>query len=150
LFIQQVKRKWIEELEAAEAKESARKGERHALQPAWDRTWKSGRGLRDGKFRCVVLVGNKSDLDSNSQRRVNKDEGQAMAKELGIEFRECSAKSGNGVEEVMFDLVRIVRHEVIIYTKTNDKELTLEEEPRRKQERKKTGLWKRLTTRSSD
>jgi hypothetical protein len=98
-------------------KVNQREGESHASQPVWDRTWKSCRGWKDGKFRSVILVGNKSDIGSDSQRKVSKNEGEAMARELEIGFRECSAKTGSGVEEVMFDLVRTVKNEVIIYTK---------------------------------
>jgi hypothetical protein len=82
------------------------KGENHASQPVWDRTWKSCRGWRDGKFRSVILVGNKSDTDSAIQRKASKNEGEAMARELEIGFRECSAKTGSGVEEVILDLAR--------------------------------------------
>jgi hypothetical protein len=131
-------------------KANQRKGESNASQPVWDRTWKACRGWRDGKFRSVILVGNKSDLDSDSQRKVSKDEGEAMAKELEIGFKECSAKTGSGVEEVMFGLVRMVKNEVAIYTKLQDENITMENQRRRKEERKKAGFWKRLTTRRSD
>jgi Ras-related protein Rab-8A len=60
----------------------------------------------------MILVGNKSDIDSDSERKVSKDEGEAMAKELEIGFRECSAKNRSGIEEVIFDLVRMVKNEV--------------------------------------
>jgi hypothetical protein len=73
-----------------------------------------------------------------------------MAKELGIGFKECSAKTGSGVEEVMFGLVRTVKNEVDIYTKLQDENITMENQRRRKEERKKVGFWKRLTTRRSD
>jgi hypothetical protein len=102
------------------------KDESHASRPVWDRTSKPCRGWRDDKFRSVILVGNKFDLDLDSQRQVSKDEGEAMAKELEIGFRECSAKSGSGVEEVMFGLVRIIKNEVAIYTKMKDKEMMIE------------------------
>jgi len=98
----------------------------------------------------VILVGNKSDIGSDSQREVSKDEGEAMAKELEIVFRECSAKTGSGVEEVMFDLVRMVKNEVAIYTKLQDENMIMDNERRRNEERKKMGFWKRLTARRSD
>ena len=48
-----------------------------------------------------VLVGNKADM---SDRRVRYEEGEALAKEMGVPFFETSAKTGQNVEE-MFQLM---------------------------------------------
>ncbi|XP_018017067.1 ras-related protein Rab-37 isoform X2 [Hyalella azteca] len=45
----------------------------------------------------ILLVGNKSDY-SESDRAVTKDEGLLLAKELGLNFVETSAKNGDNVE----------------------------------------------------
>ena len=44
-----------------------------------------------------VLVGNKADM---SDRRVRYEEGEALAKEMGVPFFETSAKTGQNVEEM--------------------------------------------------
>lgn len=62
----------------------------------------------------IILLGNKSDLDppistdpsgeegpiKKGKREVEKAEGEAFAKQEGLLFLECSAKSGEGVNEV--------------------------------------------------
>lgn len=45
-----------------------------------------------------ILVGNKNDL--NGERRVTYEEGEELAKRLGIKFLESSAKSAFNVHEV--------------------------------------------------
>jgi hypothetical protein len=79
-------------------------------------------------------------MDSDTQRQVSKDEGEAMAKELEIGFKECSVKTGSAVEGVMFDLVRMVKNEVAIYTKLEDEKMIKDNERRRKEERMKMGI----------
>ncbi|RWR94784.1 ras-related protein RABC2a [Cinnamomum micranthum f. kanehirae] len=49
-----------------------------------------------------VLVGNK--VDKESERVVTKEEGTALAKELGCLFFECSAKTGENVEKCFEEL----------------------------------------------
>ncbi|KAM7255271.1 hypothetical protein ACFE04_020512 [Oxalis oulophora] len=52
---------------------------------------------------CVkMLVGNK--VDRESERVVSKDEGIALAKELGALFLECSAKTRENVEQCFEEL----------------------------------------------
>ncbi|XP_061353908.1 ras-related protein RABC2a [Gastrolobium bilobum] len=52
---------------------------------------------------CVkMLVGNKVDRDS--ERAVSKEEGLALAKELGCLFLECSAKTRENVEQCFEEL----------------------------------------------
>jgi GTPase KRas protein len=57
----------------------------------------------------VMLVGNKS--DKHNEREVSSQEGQALAKELGCEFVEASAKSCINVERAFFDVVRQLRRQ---------------------------------------
>ena len=45
-----------------------------------------------------MLIGAKSDLDS--ERKVEKEEGEKIASKYGMEFMEVSAKTGSNVEEV--------------------------------------------------
>ena len=44
---------------------------------------------------CMLLVGNKNDLED---RAVTKEEGEELAKELGMPFLETSAKTADNVE----------------------------------------------------
>ncbi|KAF1809026.1 ras-domain-containing protein [Eremomyces bilateralis CBS 781.70] len=55
----------------------------------------------------VMLVGNKS--DRVTEREVSTQEGIAMAKELGCEFVEASAKNCINVEKAFYDVVRLLR-----------------------------------------
>ncbi|XP_005105335.1 ras-related protein Rap-2a [Aplysia californica] len=52
----------------------------------------------------IILVGNKSDLDS--QREVSAADGAALAQHWGCPFLETSAKSTNNVNEVFIEIVR--------------------------------------------
>ena len=52
----------------------------------------------------IILVGNKSDLDS--QREVSSADGAALAQQWGCPFLETSAKSTNNVNEVFIEIVR--------------------------------------------
>ncbi|CAK5099977.1 unnamed protein product [Meloidogyne enterolobii] len=51
---------------------------------------------------ALTLVGNKVDL--GHQRKVRADEGRQLAKDYDIPFIETSAKSGQNVSEMFFDL----------------------------------------------
>lgn len=55
----------------------------------------------------VMLVGNKS--DKVTERAVSSQEGQALARELGCEFVEASAKNCINVEKAYYDVVRALR-----------------------------------------
>ena len=52
----------------------------------------------------IILVGNKSDLDS--QREVTVSDGTELANTWGCPFLETSAKSTNNVNEVFIEIVR--------------------------------------------
>ena len=51
----------------------------------------------------VILVGNK--IDCIEERKVSKEEGENLAKELSLPFYECSAKTDTNINEVFTDLV---------------------------------------------
>ncbi|KAG9254549.1 ras family-domain-containing protein [Emericellopsis atlantica] len=55
----------------------------------------------------IMLVGNKS--DRVTEREVSTQEGHALARELGCEFVEASAKNCINVEKAFYDVVRIIR-----------------------------------------
>jgi GTPase KRas protein len=57
----------------------------------------------------VMLVGNKS--DKHHEREVSSQEGQALAKDLGCEFVEASAKNCINVERAFYDVVRQLRRQ---------------------------------------
>lgn len=57
----------------------------------------------------VMLVGNKS--DKAVERAVSAQEGQALAKDLGCDFVEASAKNCINVEKVFYDVVRMLRQQ---------------------------------------
>lgn len=57
----------------------------------------------------VMLVGNK--CDKAVERAVSAQEGQALAKELGCEFVEASAKNCVNVEKAFYDVVRMLRQQ---------------------------------------
>ncbi|KAJ7938012.1 ras protein [Mycena leptocephala] len=55
----------------------------------------------------IVLVGNKS--DKPNEREVSKEEGAGMARELGWEFVEASARTARNVDRVFANLIRALR-----------------------------------------
>lgn len=57
----------------------------------------------------VMLVGNK--CDRVTEREVSTQEGQALAKDLGCDFLEASAKNCVNVEKAFFDVVRQLRRQ---------------------------------------
>lgn len=65
--------------------------------------------IKDSKNIPMVLVGNKCDLED--ERDVKKEEGEALAAELGCPFFETSAKDHINVDECFRELVREVRNE---------------------------------------
>lgn len=57
----------------------------------------------------IMLVGNK--CDRVTEREVSTQEGQALAKSLGCEFVEASAKNCVNVEKAFYDVVRQLRRQ---------------------------------------
>lgn len=57
----------------------------------------------------VMLVGNKS--DRVTEREVSTQEGSALAKDMGCEFVEASAKNCINVEKAFYDVVRSLRRQ---------------------------------------
>ncbi|KAI8047529.1 rab-type small GTP-binding protein [Gilbertella persicaria] len=58
-----------------------------------------------------ILIGNKCDMEE--KRVISKEQGQALANELGIPFAETSAKANISVEEAFFDLAREIKKRLI-------------------------------------
>merc|ERR1711971_1159619 len=88
----------------------------------------SSRGCTLKESPPVIVVGNKCDLEG-AQRVVTKEEGQALAAELGqneglVSFAESSAKSNINVYEVFADVIRRrkVQREATGQKKKGDKE----------------------------
>lgn len=57
----------------------------------------------------VMLVGN--NCDRVAEREVSAEEGYALARELGCEFVEASAKECINVEKAFYDVVRLIRRQ---------------------------------------
>ena len=57
----------------------------------------------------IMLVGNKN--DKHHEREVSSQEGHALARELGCEFVEASAKNCVNVEKAFYDVVRLLRRQ---------------------------------------
>ncbi|SCV99975.1 LAFE_0B06656g1_1 [Lachancea fermentati] len=57
----------------------------------------------------LLLVGNKSDMDT---RAVTTEQGEALAKELGIPFVEASAKDDTNVNEIFFQLAKLIQEKI--------------------------------------
>ena len=55
-----------------------------------------------GSDLLIILVANK--IDQAEKRQVSTDEGQALAKELGVMFIETSAKAGVNIKQLFQNL----------------------------------------------
>ncbi|KAF1984340.1 ras-domain-containing protein [Aulographum hederae CBS 113979] len=67
----------------------------------------------------VMLVGNK--CDRVTEREVSTQEGTALAKELGCDFVEASAKNCVNVEKAFYDVVRQLRRQKQQIYRTSDR-----------------------------
>ena len=65
----------------------------------------------------VMLVGNKS--DRVTEREVSTQEGNALAKDLGCDFVEASAKNCINVERAFYDVVRNLRKQRQDFTRAD-------------------------------
>lgn len=65
----------------------------------------------------VMLVGNK--CDRVTEREVSTQEGSALAKELGCDFVEASAKNCVNVEKAFYDVVRQLRRQRVYSTRSS-------------------------------
>lgn len=63
----------------------------------------------DAGLAPVMLVGNKS--DRVTEREVSTQEGSALAKEMGCDFVEASAKNCINVEKAFYEVVRSLRRQ---------------------------------------
>ena len=63
--------------------------------------------MMGGSHAPVMLVGNKS--DRVTEREVSTQEGSALAKEMGCDFVEASAKQCINVEKAFYEVVRSLR-----------------------------------------
>ncbi|KAK3526436.1 hypothetical protein QTP70_025468 [Hemibagrus guttatus] len=57
---------------------------------------------------CVMLLGNKVDMEDGGRRQVTIMQGQKLAEEYQADFFECSAKSGHNIQEAMTHLARMM------------------------------------------
>ncbi len=53
---------------------------------------------------AIVLIGNK--IDNVQERKISKEQGDKLASEIGVKFFETSAKTGEGINESVFFLVK--------------------------------------------
>ncbi len=54
----------------------------------------------------IILIGNK--IDNENQRKITKEQGEKLANEVNIPFFETSAKTGEGIDAAIKDLVKKV------------------------------------------
>ena len=75
------------------------------------RTWHANIEQHASEGVSKILIGNKSDWEE--KRAVTTEQGEGLAKELGIPYIETSAKSNANVEEAFFTLAREVKTRLI-------------------------------------
>lgn len=67
-------------------------------------TWLEDARQHSNSNMVIMLIGNKSDLDS--RREVKKEEGEAFAREHGLVFMETSARTAANVEEAFINTAK--------------------------------------------
>lgn len=80
------------------------------------KSWNVVKGLNEKILNAIgadkaprVLVGNKSDL--HMERKISKEEGQALANEWGCAFVECSGKHNENIEQVFTTMLAEIEKE---------------------------------------
>ena len=76
--------------------------------------------IRSIENTTLVLCGNKIDLE---KREVTKEEGEALAQKEGIAFYEMSAKSGEGIKNMIYNAVS----DLTVFAEHNNKESLMKE-----------------------
>lgn len=67
------------------------------------------RRMKEGETSCIVLVGNKKDLEAS--RKVTIEEAKSLSDRFEIPWLEASAKNGDGVHEAFIKVTKLV-HQV--------------------------------------
>ncbi|KAM3582923.1 GTP-binding protein [Umbelopsis sp. WA50703] len=75
------------------------------------RTWFSNIEQHASEGVNKILIGNKCDM--TDKKVVTTEQGQNLANEMGIGFKETSAKSNIGVEDAFFELARDIKKRLI-------------------------------------
>merc|ERR1712063_221943 len=73
-------------------------------------TWLDDARQHSSSNMVIMLIGNKSDLES--RREVKREEGEAFAREHGLVFMETSAKTAAGVEEAFINTAREIYEKI--------------------------------------
>ncbi|XP_038509509.1 ras-related protein Rab-2A-like isoform X1 [Canis lupus familiaris] len=73
-------------------------------------TWLEDARQRSNSNMVIMLIGNKSDLES--RREVKKEEGEAFAREHGLIFMETSAKTASNVEEAFINTAKEIYEKI--------------------------------------
>ena len=82
--------------------------------------------LKECSYIPMFLVGNK--CDSDLERVVSYTQGEVLAKSLGVKFIETSAKYGDNVDQLFFDLVRDIWKNQEIKSTDSEESLLFPEE----------------------
>ena len=73
--------------------------------------WVNECKLYTNKNIHLVLVGNKNDL--KEQRKIEKEQGEELAKEYDMKFFEASALTGDNIEEIFVDICKTINKNII-------------------------------------